>query len=824
LKALFKNLNLLVVLSALVLTAGVALRAVESQPVAVAESKTASLTATTNHVLGPGPNDGRIAYATARLLERNHYLHHRLDDEFSAVFFDRYLETLDPQHLHFTQEDIAGFDRYRERLDNLTLARTESADTSPAYEIFTRFFERLTQRVAYADELLKNEKFDFSSDERMLANRREAPYPKDLAEARQLWRQRLRYEYLQEKLARHGAKKKTDEPGTNKSSVETAPRKDATNAPPKTVEARKKTDAEEIVDLLSRRYNRNLRMFKEWDNEDVLQVYLTALAHVYDPHSDYMNKLGAENFAIGMNLQLFGIGAVLTTDLDGYCKIQELKPGPATKSKQIKVGDRIVAVAQSNAPPVDVVEMNLSKAVQLIRGPKGTEVRLTIIPVDSPSERRVVALFRDEIKLEDQEVKGKIIELPANGKTAPRLGVIDLPSFYATIDLGGAKPVQLAGEGAGAAKPTPRSTSADVARLLKKFTEEKVAGVILDLRRNGGGSLEEAIKLTGLFIKEGPVVQVLASDGSHLVREDTDAAVLYDGPLIVLISRFSASASEIVAGALQDYGRAVVVGDISTHGKGTVQNLNPLRFWVKPATETATNDPGQLKITIQKFYRASGASTQLKGVMPDIVLPSVLNYSKDIGEAALENPLAWDTIPGAKFEKVNLVEPCLGELLKRSSSRVAADKDFAYIREDIEQFRKHEADKTISLNEQQRLKERDEAEARQKARGKERLARKEPDRKIYELALKQLDLPGLPPPVEKTNTATQIVAGKSGSFGVSSNSASVVPKSPAPLGALDEEDEEEKPPAVDATLEETERILVDYISLLSQKSLLSANR
>jgi carboxyl-terminal processing protease len=830
LKVLSKNLNLVAVLAALGLTAVVALRAVESQPAtATAESNPARLAATNNptstatRLLVPGQNDGSIAYVTARLLERNHFLHRRLDDELSAIFFDRYLETLDPQHLHFTQQDVAEFDRYRERLDNLTLARTGVADTSPAYEIFNRFVERLAQRVACADEWLKNEKFDFAADERMLANRREAPYPGDLDEAKQLWRQRLRYEYLQEKIGRHGAKKKAGESAAHDSMPRIAPANETTNRASSAIEPRQKTDAEEIVDLLTRRYHRNLRVFKEWDNEDVLAVYLTALAHVYDPHSDYMNKIGADNFAIGMNLQLFGIGAVLTTDLDGYCKIQELKPGPAMKSQQIKVGDRIVAVAQSNAPPVDVVEMNLNKAVQLIRGPKGTEVRLTIIPADSPSDRRVVAIIRDEIKLEDQEVKGKIIELPLGAKSRPRLGVIDLPSFYATIDLGGHKPMELAGEGGGAEQATPRSTSADVARLLKKFREENVAGVILDLRRNGGGSLEEAIKLTGLFIKEGPVVQVRGSDGSQLVREDTDPSVLYDGPLIVLTSRFSASASEIVAGALQDYGRALVVGDISTHGKGTVQNLNPLRYWIKPATATATNDPGQLKVTIQKFYRASGASTQLKGVMPDIVLPSVFNYSKDIGEGALENPLEWDTIPGAKFEKLNLVGPCLSELLRRSNARLATDKDFAYIREDIEQFRKHQADKTISLQEQQRLKEKDEAEARQKARDKERLARQESDRKIYELALKQLDLPGLPPPVENTNAAARAFAGKGGGFGASTNSAFVAPKLPATPGGVDGDEDEDLPPAVDATLEEAERILVDYISLLSQRSLLTVN-
>ena len=753
----------------------------------------------TNVALAPGPNDGKIAYVTARLLEQNHYLRHQLDDEFSEKFLDRYLETLDPQHIHFTEGDLAEFEPYRLTLDNLTLGSNGVGDSTPAYKIFNRFRQRLDERVAYAQELLKTEKFDFTTDERALLNRKDAPYPRDLDEAKKLWRQRLRYEYLQEKLGRAGVK--TNAPSIKKS----AP---ATNSAPETAAGEtKKTEAEEIVDTLNRRYNRNVHMFNEWDNDDVLEIYLSALAHVYDPHSDYFNSRQAENFSIQMSLALFGIGAELTSE-DGYCTIRKLVPGgPAFKSKLIKDKDRIVAVAQSNAPPVDVVDMSLNKVVQMIRGPKGTEVSLTVIPPDSSGPRRVVTLVRDEIKLEDQEAKAKIIELPTNGDKPIRLGVIDLPSFYATIDLGGGKKSNQPGDG-GETKATPRSTSEDVARLLAKFKREGVSGVILDLRRNGGGSLEEAVKLTGLFIKNGPVVQVAGPDDRHpQVDEDTDPTVQYDGPLIVLTSRFSASASEILAGALQDYGRALVVGDISTHGKGSVQNLNPLRFWVKP-TATATNDPGALKTTIRKFYRASGASTQLRGVNPDIVLPSVLNYSKEIGEGALENPLAWDIIPSAKYDKVNLVGPFLPELLQRSSERIATNQDYRYIHEDIEQYRKLQADKTISLNEQERLKEKDEAEARQKARDRERLARKAADPKIYELTLKLVDQPGLPPAVAKTNTANTVGA----LLGVGTNITTTTT-------ALSLEDAEETPPSVDATLEEAERILMDYIRLLAQKNL-----
>ena len=785
-------------------------------------SSAGSVSASGTNALMPGPNDGKIAYVAARMLENNHFLRHPLDDEFSQKFYERYLETFDPQHIHFTEADLAEFDSYRTNLDDLTLTRQQVADVTPAYKLFARFMERLEQRVAYVETLLKNEKFQFDDDERILLNRKDAPYPRDLDEAHQLWRQRLRFEYLQEKLSQQDTSKKADPSVAKKHSPPTT--QHSPNSAVAAKEPKKKTGAEEIVDTLTRRYQRNLHMFKEWDNEDLLQFYINALARVYDPHSDYFNMRQAENFAIGMNLALFGIGAELYSE-DGYCTIRKLVAGgPAEKSKQIKEKDRIVAVAQSNAPPVDAVEMNLNKVVQMIRGPKGTEVRLTVIPADDSSERRVITLIRDEIKLEDQAAKAKVIELPGSDGKTTRLGVIDLPSFYATIDLGGPRQM-LAGE-AGGGKPikaTPRSTSVDVGKLLTKLKRENVNGIILDLRRNGGGSLEEAVKLTGLFIKEGPVVQVSGPDGEPMVDSDDDPSVLYEGPLIVLTSRFSASASEIVAGALQDYGRALIVGDVSTHGKGTVQNLNPLRMWVKPASATATNDPGALKITIRKFYRAGGASTQLKGVLPDLVLPSVLNYSKDVGENALENPLQWDTIPSARFDKLNLVEPCLPELLQRSNERVATNLEFTYIRENIDIFKKRQADKTISLNERERLQEKDADDARQKARDKERLTRKEPDQKVYELTLKQVDLPGLPPPLQKTNTAAKNFTAREAPPGDSVTSASATAKAADPARDLDGEDAEDKPSPVDAMLDETERILVDYITLLTQKNLLTAN-
>jgi carboxyl-terminal processing protease len=750
----------------------------------------------------PGPADGKIAFVTATLLQQTHFSKQPFDAGVSSKFLDHYLEALDPQHLHFLQSDLAEFERYRTKLGELTLNQHRAADTRPACEIFDRFIQRFQQRVAYVDELLKNEKFAFDADDKIALSRKEQPYPKDLNEAKELWKQRLRFEYLQEKLGKHDAAKKK----ASKASSKDAPRNP---------EDKPKTEAEEIVDSLTHTYHRSLHSFTGWNNEDVLQVYLDTLAHLYDPHSDYMGPSHLDSFSISMNLSLTGIGAELTSP-DGYCTINRiLEGGPAARSKKLKEKDKIVAVAQGNNPPVDVVDMNLNKVVQMIRGPKGTEVRLTIIPAGEPnSATNTISLIRDEIKLEDQAAKAKVIEVPvADGKTN-RLGVINLPSFYGSVDLGGARHMEMASEGAHGG----RSTTADVARLLKKLKAEHVNGVILDLRANGGGFLEEAVNLTGLFIKDGPVVQVRDWKGDLQEEDDHDSSVLYDGPLIILTSRFSASASEILAGALQDYGRALIVGDSSTHGKGTVQSVNELRNFMTPPGMPQTNDYGAVKLTIKKFYRASGESTQKKGVIPDIILPSIASESKDIGETALENPMPWDTIPSAKYDKLNMVEPYVQDLRKQSAQRIATDKDFDYLREDIELFKKQQNDKSISLNERTRLQEKDEAEARDKAREKERRARKPSNEIVHELALKQVDLPGLPAPVQKTNSISRLDIN---SPSVPTNAAAVA----AAAGVDEDRDidtDEDKTPPPDVTLTEAEHILVDYLSALKQ-GVLTAN-
>jgi carboxyl-terminal processing protease len=524
-----------------------------------------------------------------------------------------------------------------------------------------------------------------------------------------------------------------------------------------------------------------------------------------------------------MKLSLFGIGALLRSE-DGYCKIQELKPGPAMDSKKLKPNDRIIAVAQGDGEPVDVVDMKLSKVVELIRGPKDTEVRLTVIPADAAdaSVRKVVALVRKEIKLEDQEAKAKIIEVPSAEGKPMRLGLIDLPSFYSSFELEGRK----------SAGP-PKSTTTDVAKLIRKLSQEHTDGLILDLRRNGGGSLEEAISLTGLFIKDGPVVQIKGSDGQVFVDKDPDPTIFYEGPLIVLTSRFSASASEILAGALQDYGRALIVGDSSTHGKGTVQSLLQLAPYMRQKGLTAANNPGAVKITIRKFYRASGSSTQLKGVIPDLILPSVNNHA-EVGESSLENPLPWDTIPTAVYEKMNKVEPYLAELKRRSDSRTTVDRDWAYVKDEIERYKKVIAEKSVSMNIAERLKEKKENDDRVKARKKELASRPEPNEKVYEITLKLADEPGLPAPVARTNHLASAGTNSTPSHaqaGLKSNRSSLtasvdekpaVEKDLASNSDKSDDDSEEsiddKVPNLDITLEETKRILVDFIHLSSKKN------
>jgi carboxyl-terminal processing protease len=745
--------------------------------------------------LQPGPGAARIAYYTAWWLENYHYSQHPLDTEMSQKFFDAYVDMLDGRHEHFLQTDLEEFACYRTNLDKLTLGKGKQADLTPAFAIYERFSERFQQHFAYVNELLARDKFKFTADEKYVYDRRREPFPKNLDEAKNLWRLRLRYEYLQEKLAREIQE-------TNGVFTVKLPPGAVTN----------------ITEAVAKRYRLQMRWTTNSDAGTVLQVYLNALAHAYDPHSDYFSAPKAQDFSMQMNLSLFGIGAKLQDD-EGYCTIKELIPGgPATTSKKIKVEDRIVAVAQADKPPVDVVNMELEKVVQMIRGPKNTKVRLTISPAENRTTRREIELVRDEIKLENAEAKAKLIE-DADGH---RFGIIDLPSFYAPVDLGSA------------GSATPKYTSVDVAQLLKKLKDEKVSGLILDLRNNPGGSLEEAVRFTGLFIKDGPVVLARDPDGRVLVDGDPDPSQPYDGPLVVLVNRFSASASEIAAAALQDYGRAIVIGGNSTHGKGTVQNLNRLDRIIAATGGGVTNDPGTLKVTIRKFYRINGGSTQFKGVVPDIVLPDTWNYSKIVGESALDNALPWDEIRPVPHQEYKLTEPFLGLLRANSAARLATNQDYKYVREDIEQFQKLQLEQAATLNEHEAIKERERVVLQNKAREKERAARAQFSGKFYDLSLADAAKPGLPLPLAPAPLAeTNKIAGTNGIalMAFTTNLPGVVVVSTNLLtgtnsAAADSEKlTGSKPPSYqpkpgeDPMLEEAQQILKDYIALLAKNGL-----
>ena len=746
--------------------------------------------------LTPGPNDPRIAYMTARLLEEMHYLQEPLDKTISKRFFDQYvqmLDVVDGQRENFLQSDLDEFASYRTNLGDYTVGSGSRADLTPAYVIFGRFEQRLEQHTAYVTALLKQNHFTFDTDERVTIDRDNAPWPKDLAEAQKLWRQELELEFLQERLDREISK-------TNAAVVLSLP---------------KEADRE-IADDLLHRYSWRLRSVTNWDSGNVLQVYLDALAHAYDPHSDYLNNENAQNFSISMGLTLFGIGAELGED-EGNCKVESLVPGgPAKLSKQIQVGDDIVAVAQSNQPPVNVVDMDLPKVVDMIRGPKGTQVRLTVTSPDHPTVNRVVTLVRDEIKLEDEHASADLIQVSDGHGGAKRIGVIDLPSFYAPIDVPGNED-----------HSAENYTTMDVAKLIKRLKQEKVSGIILDLRNNPGGSLDEAVNFTGLFIKDGPVVLARNPDGQVVVYSDSDPGQLYAGPLVVLVNRLSASAAEIATAALQDYGRALVVGDSSTFGKGTVQDLTSLRPFVWPATPSATNDPGIVKITIRKFYRVTGASTQLKGVIPDIVLPDPLSYSTEIGESNLQYALPWDTISSVPFNKFNRVQPYLPLLQAASDERVATNQDFIYARQDIDDLKKLQADPTEPLNERQALQERQKLAERELARAAERAVRPVPDETKYEITMENIETNGLPAPTPLLATNQDVTlfdTNANGSVtGMTTNQDLIVG---IKLNSNDTNASvatvvTQPPP--DAMLDETERILEDYISLSSSNHPMVAN-
>jgi carboxyl-terminal processing protease len=680
--------------------------------------------------------EGQTVQLTAQLLEQAQYAHEKLTAALASKFLDRYCDSLDGTREVLFQSDV---DEFHHTFANLAETLKTKGDTQPAHAIFTRFLERIGQRQAFADKVLAEGKFDFTGEDHFSLDREKAARPQDAAAAEALWRERLKAEYLQEKLA--GKK------------------------------------PEQITQTLTHRYESQAKTMKKFSPETVLEIYLDSLAHVYDPHSDYMDHEQLDSFNTIMRLSLAGIGATLQEE-DGYCKIRELVPGgPAAKSGKVKVGDRIVGVSQNHGKDTtDLIDLPLPQAVELIRGPKGTDVTLTIIPVMADAGvRKTITIQRDEIRLEEQRAKARIVEFPDAGGATMRLGVIDLPAFYASDE--GKSP----------------SATADVTELVKKLETEHVRGLILDLRRNGGGSLEEAINLTGLFISSGPVVQTRDLSGHVEVGDDRGGKKLYEGPLVVLTSRLTASASEIVSGALQDYGRAIVVGDTSTFGKGTVQTMLMLssimeRSGVKPAS-----DPGALKVTISKFYRPSGNSTQLRGVSADIVLPSATD-NPDIGESGMKNPLPWDTVPPALYDHFDLVKPYVGKLRQGSEARVSADREFGWLKEDLARTKSDRESKTVSLNEAERRKTLDDSKVQTKAHNADLQAHSDPVPTVYEITVQNAGTAGLPAPLDQKKAAA-------------------VPDESKDEGNADAEPTTTTP-AHDLQLRETEHILEDYVHMV----------
>src|SRR5215471_2828449 len=640
----------------------------------------------------------QVAITVGRLLEQGHYSRQKLDAEMSKKILASYLENLDYNKLFFTQEDINQItQKYGVALGDSILL----GDIQPAKEIYSVFRVRVEDRVAKVRQLLKKD-FSFKSSRTVALDRRKEPWPANEAEADLLWRDRIEGELLQEKLNKFAI-----DPGAK---------------------------------VVGRRYDQLIKSVEERDNEDLNQLFLNSVAQSYDPHSEYLGRSDLESFEINMRLSLTGIGAELRSE-DGYAKVQRLLPGgPAQMSGKMSVGDRIAAVAQSKDPFVDTVDMKLDKVVEMIRGKKGTVVRLQIIPANStdPSKRRVVELVRDNVKLTEQEAKAEIIEKDMPDGTIQRLGWISLPSFYQDMEK----------------SKTGKSTSRDVASLLKRLEQEQVQGVVIDLRRDGGGSLDEAIKMSGLFINQGPVVQVKDANGDIDVLKDREGNALYSGPLIVLVNKLSASASEIFAAAMQDYGRALIVGDSSTFGKGTVQTMLELGRFM-PMLGSSSGEAGALKLTVQKFYRVAGGSTQLRGVISDVKLPSLADNS-EFGEAALQHPLAYDEGEPAHIDvAANRKALFVDELRQRSANRVGQDVQFQDINDDIRKLNERLKNNRLSLNETLR---RDEMANETKQREKEEADRKKAgadDRtRTYELGLADVEKPQLKLLEKKSDTAS----------------------------------------------------------------------
>ncbi len=601
------------------------------------------------------------------LLEHFNFNHEAVDrqqkPELGHDLIHDFMANLDPQRLFYLATDQEVFtERYAPGLYyNLrTLGKLDAP-----FDIYVMFEKRVDQRVTWIFDELKKD-FDFTAHESYSYDRSKGVWPATKAEADDLWRRRLKFELLQEII-----NKKTPE---------------------------------EAKQTVRKHYERMLKNLADIETDDVTEMFLTCLAGLYDPHSSYLSPESFEDFEIQMRLSLVGIGALLGFE-DNECVVKELIPGgPADLGKQLHPNDKIIAVAADNGEPIDVIGMKLRKVVDLIRGHKDTKVKLTVIPagVTDGSVRKEITIVRDVVKLNSARARAAIYQVPGgNGETVP-MGVITLPSFYGLSD-----------DEDNPESEERTSATKDVAELINRLDAAGIKALVLDLRTNGGGLLSEAVDLTGLFINKGPVVQVKSVTGEIQVDRDEDTQIRYAGPLAVLVSRFSASASEIVAGALQNYGRAIIVGDQSTHGKGSVQTIVEMKN-IKPLLARLPDKTGAARLTIQKFYLPNGASTQTKGVIPDIVLPSIDDYMQ-VGESNLPHALIWDEIPSTSFAGRPLDQKIVALLRADSKSRLENLEEFAYVRKNIDWFKEKQERKDISLNLDERLHQKEIDDAFKKA-------------------------------------------------------------------------------------------------------------
>jgi carboxyl-terminal processing protease len=599
----------------------------------------------------------KVSPLIVKFLTNFHYQKRVVDDSLSAETLDRYIDKLDPIRAYFYQEDIKEFQKYRYKLDDYLVI----GHIKPAYEIFHVYQKRMAERLTYAFERL-HVPFDYTSDEYLQLHRDEAPWANSGEELDDYWRKRLKNESLS--LSLDGK------------------------------------ENEEIVELLTKRYNRAQKNIEQFQSEDIFQIFMNSFSECFDPHTSYFSPKNFDDFKIQMSQAYSGIGARLTTE-DNFTVVKEIiAGGPASKSDELHEDDKIVGVGQDeNGEIVDVVGWRIDDVVQLIRGEKETIVRLQIkeagsIPGAPPL---TIKLVRDKVKLEDRSAEGKVIKISQNNRDF-NFGIIDIPSFYSDFD------------GKNAGEKNFKSTTNDVKKLIMDLQADTLDGVIIDLRRNGGGFLNEAISLTGLFIDKGPVVQVRNRTGKVSVEWDDDPGKAYSGPLAVLVDRISASASEIFAAAIQDYGRGIIIGS-QTFGKGTVQNAVALNRFL-PNTD---QELGQMKTTIAKFYRINGGSTQHVGVIPDISFPSRFELM-DFGESAQQNALLWDQINQLNYTNYGDLAMVIPDLKTRKNIRVSEDPKFVELSRSLEEFEKNRNKKEVSLNREIREKEREDAEKKKKVK------------------------------------------------------------------------------------------------------------